>query len=182
MHSTLERAKRLSLLMQRALLVIGVAIAAMALWFSVRAAGDPAWVNALLKGKYGAFGPDVLSSGQVIGLIAVFLLQVGLLLLALRALWQAFGLIASNEGISVQTARWIRMSGIWFGAATLMMILSHPLNSLIASIGAGAGRQFLSISLESQHLLAFLLSAVLLVFGHVLALAADIADDNRQIV
>jgi NADH:ubiquinone oxidoreductase subunit 6 (subunit J) len=118
----------------------------------------------------------------VMGLLIVFLSQIALLLLALHALWHSFGSIASSEALSAGTAQWIRTSGFWFGATTLMMIASNPLNSLIASIGADEGRQFISISFESQHLLAFLLSAVLVVLGHVLALAADIADDNRQIV
>ncbi len=182
MHQSLIRAKQLSRHMQHALLLIGIIIIGITAWVVGHAISDPSWVNALLKSQYGNLGPDSLSLGRTLSLVFLFVIQIAVLLIALRALWHAFGAIAAGDGISLETAQWIRRSGFWFGVVTLIMILSHPLNSIIASIGAGDGHQFINISFESQHLLTFLLSSVLLVLGHVLVLAADIADDNRQIV
>ncbi len=180
--NSLDRAKRLSRMMQHAILIIGGGISVLALWFAIKAAGDPVWVKSVFKDKYGALGAQTFSSGQVVGLITLFVVQIALLLVALHALWQAFGSIVKSEGITLGTAQWIRQAGFWFGMTTLALVFSHPLNSLIGSIGAEEGNRFVSIGFESQHLLTFLLSAVLLILGHVLALAADIADDNRQII
>jgi hypothetical protein len=182
MHQSLIRAKQLSRHMQHALMLTGIIIIGITIWVAGYAISDPSWVNALLKSKYGNFGPDTLSLGQTLSLVSLFIVQIVLLLVALQALWRAFGAIALSDGISLETAQWLRRSGFWFGIATITMILSHPLNSIIASIGAGAGHQFINVSFESQYLLTFLLSAVLLVLGHVLVLAADIAEDNRQII
>ncbi|MGL4489249.1 MAG: hypothetical protein ACRCU5_07385 [Rhizobiaceae bacterium] len=182
MHSSFERAKRLSRMMQHALVAIGVGTSGIALWLAVKAFSDPVWVSLVFKEKFRDLGAEVFSTGQVFGFVLLFFTQIALLLMAFRALWQAFGSIVQSEGITLGTAQWIRSAGFWFGVTTLMMILSVPLNSLIGSVGAEVGQRFLSIGFESQHMLAFLLSAVLLILGHVLALAAEIADDNRQIV
>ena len=89
---------------------------------------------------------------------------------------------AASGGLDAATARAVRTSGLWFGAAAMAMLLSTPLLSLVASIGQPEGQRFVLIGVETQHLLAVLLAAVLVTLGHVLVLAADIADDNRQIV
>ncbi len=182
MHPSFERAKRLSRIMQHTLMIMGAGVGGISLWLAIKAASDPAWVVQVFKENYQGLGADTFSNGQVFGFIAVFLIQIGALLYALYALREAFGSIVKSEGITLGTAQWIRRSGFWFGVATLIMILSNPLNSLIGSIGAREGRGLVTIGFESQHLLAFLLSAVLLILGHVLALAADIADDNKQII
>jgi hypothetical protein len=181
MTQPLEQAKRLSQLMRYAVLALGLIVGAAALGALVKSAMDSAFVPGLLQTRFGAFAPASVSGLQLILFTALLLLQTAPLLMALWFLWRVFGAIASSGGVDAATALLVRGTGLWFGAAALVMLVSTPLTSLIASIGALPGQRFLSVGFETQHLLAILLSAVLIMLGHVLALAADIAHDNRLI-
>jgi hypothetical protein len=101
---------------------------------------------------------------------------------ALFSLWRAFGTIVRNEAINSQTAVWIRHAGIYFAATSLVMVLSHPIYTAIASLGGEAGQQFLSVEFATPELMTFLVSSILIVLGHVFLLAAEISDDNRLTV
>jgi hypothetical protein len=182
MHSSFERAKQLSRRMQMALASIAVIVSSVAVYLAFWALTDLDWLGTVFREKYGAFGPVTLSTGQAFALVLLFLTQIGLFLVALYALWQAFGTLGASEALSLETALYIRHAGLAFAATSIAVFLSYPLGSLIGSIGAGPGRRFVNVSFDSQQLLTFLLAAVLIILGHVLALAADIADDNRLIV
>ena len=182
MTHPLERAKKLSQIMRHAVLSLGLIVGAVALGALCYSVTDPGFLPSLLRARFGAFVPSSVSALQRLLFMALLVVQTAPLLMALLFLWRAFGAIALNGGVDVSTALLVRGTGLWFGAAALLMLVSTPLMSLISSIGAIAGRQFLSVEYEVQHLLAVLLSAVLITLGHVLALAADIADDNRLIV
>jgi hypothetical protein len=182
MHPSFERAKLLSSRMQKALAAIAIVVVCIAAYAAFWALIDVDWLSTVFRDRYGAFGPVTLSVGQAVALVFLFLFQVGLFLTALYDLWRALGTIGGSEGISFQTALWIRRAGFAFAATSTAMFLSYPLNSLIGSIGAGPGRGFVNVSVDSQQLLTFLLAAVLIILGHILALAADISDDNRLIV
>jgi hypothetical protein len=182
MIQPLERAKNLSRLMRHAVLALGLIVSAVALGALFNCLMDPAFLPGLLKARFDAFAPASISAPQLILFAALLVLQTAPLLMALLFLWRVFGAIATGGGVDRSTALLVRGTGLWFGAAALLMLVSTPLMSLISSIGALPGRQFLSVEFETQHLLAVLLSAVLITLGHVLALAADIADDNRLIV
>jgi hypothetical protein len=182
MTQTLERAKKLSHILRHAVLALGLIVSAVALGALYCSVMDPGIVPGLLRERFGALAPVDISALQLVLFMALLLLQTAPLLVALYFLWRVFGVIASSGGVDGATALLVRAAGIWFGAAALAMLVSTPLSSLIASIGALPGHRFLSIGFETQHLLAVLLSAVLVTLGHVLALAADIADDNRLIV
>ena len=182
MTHPLERAKKLSQIMRHAVLALGLIVGAVALGALCYSVTDPGFLPSLLRARFGAFAPSSVSAFQLLLFMALLVVQTAPLLMALLFLWRAFGAIALNGGVDASTALLVRGTGLWFGAAALLMLVSTPLMSLISSIGAIAGRQFLSVEFEVQHLLAVLLSAVLITLGHVLALAADIADDNRLIV
>ena len=181
MHPSLERAIRLSQLMQYALLALGAVIAASALFVIVKSAFDRPWLEAIIAARYDMLGAAQISAWQLVLLGLVFLAQIALTLLALRALWKAFGSIA-GEGICPNTALWIRKSGMLFAFLTLANVLSHPLNSFFVSINALPGHRLLSVAFGSEEILSFLMAAVLIVLGHVLMLAADIDEDHRQII
>jgi hypothetical protein len=182
MAETADRAKRLSRLLQHAVLALGVIAGAAALWAIVFAVFDPEFLPVALKTKFGAFAPLSVSGVQVLLFDLFVALQTLPLLLALASLRRAFGEIARTGGLDRTTALHVRSAGLRFGVTAVILVLATPLLSLIASVGASPGQRFLSIGFETQHLLAVLLSAVLVTLGHVLALAADIADDNRQII
>jgi hypothetical protein len=182
MNSSYERAQQLSRRMQTALAAIALIVVCAAAYAAIRAMTDTEWLGAVFREKYGNHGPVALSKTQAFGLVLLFLAQVGLLLAALHALWRALGTIAASDHISLDTALWIRRAGFAFAVTCAAMVLSNPLNSLIGSIGAMPGRRFISIAFDSQQMLTFLLAAVLIILGHILVLAADLADDNRRIV
>jgi Protein of unknown function (DUF2975) len=182
MHPSLQQAKRLSRLMKGALLVIGLVLAGIAVYLVARTLIEPAWITTDFKSRNGELAYGSMSGLQTAGLLALSLMQIVLLLGAVYALWRTFGTIASSEGININTALWIRRSGLAFAATSLAMVLSVPVGTAIGSWGQAPGQRFVSISFDAPQLLAFLLAAVLIILGHVLALAADIAEDNRQIV
>ncbi len=182
MTDAVERAKSMSRLLQRAVLALGVIVAAVSLWAAVFAVLDPAFLPAALKTKFGAFAPPSVSGLQVFLFDLFVALQTIPLLLALVSLGRVFAEISRTGGVNQTTALHVRSAGIRFAFTALILVLASPLMSLIASIGAQPGQRFLSVGFETQHLLAVLLSAVLITLGHVLSLAAEIADDNRQIV
>ena len=182
MIETVKKAKKLSRYLQRVVLALGLIAGAAALGAIVFAALYPDFLPEVLKTRFGASAPLSVSGIQVLLFDLFIALQTLPLLLALASLWRAFGEIARTGGLDQTTALLVRSAGLRFGATAVILVLAAPLLSLIASIGASPGHRFLSVGLETQHLLAVLLSAVLVTLGHVLALAADIADDNRQIV
>ncbi len=182
MTSTVERAKNMSRFLQRAVLALGVIVTGVSLWAVAFSVLDPAFLPTALKTKFGALAPLSVSGIQVLLFVLFIVLQTIPLLLALVSLNRAFAEISRTGGVNQTTALHVRSAGIRFALTALILVLATPLLSLIASIGGLPGQRFLSVGFETQHLLAILLSAVLIMLGHVLALAADIADDNRLIV
>ena len=182
MVSAVERAKTMSRNLQRAMLALGIIVACVSLWAAVSAVLDPAFLPSALQTKFGALAPLSVSGIQVLLFVVFVALQTLPLLMGLVSLSRVFAEISRTGGVNQTTALHVRSAGIRFALTALILVLATPLLSLTASIGALPGRRFLSVGFETQHLLAVLLSAVLIMLGHVLALAADIADDNRQII
>jgi Protein of unknown function (DUF2975) len=182
MHKSMERAKRLSSLMQKFLLfAAGVTIAA-AIYILIKVATDGGWVSQVVLHRLGLTDALPVNSAQALGLALLFVIQVAVFLAALHALWWLFGSIAASDGITVEIARWLRTSGIFFAVSSGLMLGFQPLYSMIGTFGAGPGKRIVSVGLGTNELMAFLMAAVLIVLGHVMMLAADISDDNRQIV
>lgn len=182
MDRHLTRARTVSARMRQTMFVLAALVAAVTLWFVFKAATDGPWLVRTLYARFGSFAPFSVSGLQAGLFILVALLQSAAILAGLMNLARVFGQIAASGGLDVETALQVRRAGVAFGVAALILVLSTPLDALIASIGQPEGQRFLSVGLETQHLLALLLSAVLVTLGHVLALAADIAEDHRQIV
>lgn len=180
--NTVESAKTMSRYLQRAMLALGTIVACVSLWAAAFAVLDPAFLPSALKTKFGLLAPLSTSGVQVLLFVIFIALQSIPTLLALVSLSRVFAEISRTGGVNQTTALHVRSAGIRFALTALILVLATPLLSLIASIGAMPGQRFLSVGFETQHLLAVLLSAVLIMLGHVLALAADIADDNRQII
>lgn len=182
MVTNLDKARSMSAKMRQVVMALAAMVALVTLWFIFKAATDGPWLAQTLYSRFGNFAPFTITGLQSGLFILVAILQSAAVLAGLFMLANVFGQISATGGVEYNTAIMVRRSGIAFGVAAIILILSTPLDALIASIGQPEGQRFLSIGLETQHLLALLLSAVLITLGHVLALAADIAEDNRQIV
>ena len=182
MITNLEKARTVSARMRHSVLGFAALVALVTFWFVFKAATDGPWLAQTLYARFGNFAPLNISGLQATLFIVIGLLQSAAVLTGLMMLANVFGQISATGGVEYNTAVQVRRAGIAFGIAAIILILSTPLDTLIASIGQPVGHRFVSIGVETQHLLALLLSAVLITLGHVLALAADIAEDNRQIV
>jgi hypothetical protein len=182
MQSSLERAKRLSALMRNVLAVLGVLVAAVGLYGVASVVSDGPWLKSWLTEQTGIEGGFGSGSGQRFAIAAFLIVQVAVFMAALHALRKMFGAIAAAEALSQQTAALMRRAGVLFATLAALMVLAHPLNSLLATLNAPAGQRMVSIAVGTPELLALLLSAVLIVLGHIQMLAAEISDDNRQIV
>lgn len=123
-----------------------------------------------------------LSESTVGLLVLAFLAQAGLVLWALHVLRRAFHEIALHDIVSTESARLMRLSGTMFLLKATAMVLAPPLVSLIVSLDLPAGNRFLAISFSTAELLALIVSGTLIVFGHLLAVAAEVDDDNRRII
>ncbi len=182
MTENLDKARTLSAKMRQVVIVMAAIVVAITLWFVFKTATDGSWLAQTLYARFGHFAPFTVSGLQSLLFIMIGLMQSAAILVGLLFLANVFGQISSTGGVEYNTAIMVRRAGIAFGAAAIILVVSTPLDALIASIGQPEGRRFLTIGFEAQHLLALLLSAVLITLGHVLALASDIAEDNRQII
>jgi hypothetical protein len=182
MTENLDKARSLSAKMRQVVIAMAAIVVLITLWVVFKTATDGPWLAQTLYARFGNFAPFTVSALQSVLFILIGLLQSAAILVGLLSLANVFGQISATGGVEYNTAIMVRRAGIAFGIAAIILIFSIPLNALIASIGQPEGRRFLTIGFETQHLLALLLSAVLITLGHVLALASDIAEDNRQIV
>ncbi|MFZ1681547.1 MAG: DUF2975 domain-containing protein, partial [Rhizobiaceae bacterium] len=69
-----------------------------------------------------------------------------------------------------------------FLATAVAQLLSRPLLALALSIGAPPGHRYLAIGFDGGDLMALLVAAVLMLFGHLVAAAAAIEAENRAFV
>lgn len=182
MRKTFERARLLSRRMGRAVAIALVLLVAVSAGVVVLALVDPLWLSAQMTRAYAppsAFAASPLHAGLF---ALVFAAQAGLAGRALWALGRAFDAIAENDALTAAAGLWTRRAGLAFLASGIAMVLAHPLNSAIMSIGAPPGGRFVSVAFSTGELLALVVSGVLLVFGHVIAVAAAIDEENRGFV
>ncbi|WP_131922342.1 hypothetical protein [Aminobacter aminovorans] len=182
MKAARERARLLSRRMEMlisALMGVIALFVACGLWL---AWSDPAWISNFIIEKLALPKPAQLSASTVLLLATAFLAQAGLLLWALHTLRRAFREMALHDIVGAESARLMRLSGIAFLVNAVATILAPPLVSLILSLDMPAGQRFLAISFSTHELLALILSGILIVFGHLLAVASEIDDDNKRFV
>lgn len=181
MKASRERTRLLSKRMEMLILALMGVITLSSAYVLWLAWADPDWLGDVIARELAIPRPTQLSEAALL-LAMAFLAQVGLLLWALQTLRRAFREIALHDIVGTESARLMRLSGIAFFINTIAMVLAPPLISGIISLAVPANQHFLTISFNSQDLLAMLLSGMLIVFGHLLSVAAQIDDDNRQFV
>jgi hypothetical protein len=182
MQTALDRAKRLSAVMRAALVIILIAIMCLAIYLSTTMFTQADSLSNWLAAQAGLTERFVIGTGQRTAFLALVLVQIAVLMGALNALRLMFGSIVADEALSQATARHMRTAGLYFAASAVFNFASHPLYSLLATLNAPPGQRMISIGVGTAELLSFLLAAVLIVLGHIQLLAAEISDDNRQIV
>jgi hypothetical protein len=136
----------------------------------------------LLSRAYNPPTPFAASPLQAALLLIVAAIQFSLVAGALQSLRRTFMIIAAAVSLPPLAATHARRSGLAFLAAGIAMILAHPLNALIMSINAPPGSRFIALSASTGEMLALVASGALIVFAHVMAVAADIDAENREFV
>ncbi len=115
-------------------------------------------------------------------LAATFLVQTVPMVVGLLSLRSAFRAIGRHETIGIEAARWLRRSGIAFFINALAILVSRPVVSLILSIDMPPGQRFLSIGFGTPELLTLLVSGVLVMFGHLMTVAAEVENENKRFI
>jgi hypothetical protein len=101
------------------------------------------------------------------------------------ALWTAKGLFenfARGQVLEAKTGEDLRLIGGLIAAYALLTPLKGSLISIAVTMGNPPGQRMLAVALGTDELILGVLGVLILVLGHVMAEAARIADDNRQIV
>jgi hypothetical protein len=182
MQTPRERARMLSRRMEVLISALMGAVVLLALYCLWLGWTEPEWVGEFAIRQFQPAETVNLSGSTMILLMVIVMLQTASILWALQALRRAFREIALHDAISIEAARWMRQSGVAFLVTAITMLLSKPLVSLILSLDMPAGHRFLAVTIGTPELLAAMVSGILIVFGHLIAVAAEIEDDNRQFV
>ncbi|MBA8907089.1 hypothetical protein [Aminobacter ciceronei] len=182
METARERARLLSRRMEKLILVLMAILGLFVLYGLVLAWSDPTWIGTFVIERLALPKPPQFSTSTMLLLAAAFLAQAGLLGWALQTLRAAFREIGLHDIVGAESARLMRLSGVAFLTNAIAMALAPPLVSLIVSLDMPAGQRFLAISFGTHELLALILSGILIVFGHLLAVAAEVDDDNKRFV
>lgn len=182
MAETRERVRRLSGRLERLIAVLAAAVLLAALAGMWLAVSNPAWLVSFIGAQWSLPVPAV-PSGPVRGLLAVaLLLQAGLLVWALASLRRAFAEVSRGDLFGTAAAHHLRRAGALFMVNAAAMLLGRPVVALILSIDMPPGERFISIGVGTPELLVLLLSGVVTVFGHLMAVAAEVDDENRRFV
>jgi hypothetical protein len=108
--------------------------------------------------------------------------HLGLLCWALWTARRLFVRYARGEVLETRAGRDVRTIGGLIALYAALTPLVKSAMTVALTWGNPPGQRMLAISLGTNELILGLLGALILVLGHVLAEAARIADDNRQIV
>ena len=101
------------------------------------------------------------------------------------AMWEMARLFSgfSKQAILVpNTGKHLRRTGILLFLFAVLSPVARTFGTLAVTLANPPGQRLIAISLESQDLVLALIAVLLLMLGHVMAEAAQIAEDNRQIV
>ncbi len=118
-------------------------------------------------------------------LVAGFILAHIPFLIALWGLWNMWRLFrAYREGavFSVETGRRLRNVGLVLGLQPFLQIALSGIGSILLTMNNANGERHFAITLQDNDLLIGIAGGLLVVVGWVMAEAARIADDHRQII
>lgn len=180
--STERRARKAARVMKTTTLVVGAMIGLGIAYVGVRAAADRQWLGSLLASQYPTVDPAGIGGTAIVAGLLWGLAQVGVLGIALHAVWRTFDVLADGEALDAMAGQWLKRAGFAFAATAALIIVARPVLSLAVSMNAPAGQRFVTVGIGSSELLALLIAGVLVALGHILALAAEISRENREFV
>lgn len=138
----------------------------------------------LWKGWIRNVYPQVLdvSDWQVFLLALLATGQLGLTIVALWWLARMFTSVSGEEPLNLEAASHMRRASRWLLAATIYAMAAQIPASLIVSLNQPEGSRFIALAMSTSHASGVLASLVLYAVASIQELAAQVRDDNRQIV
>ena len=140
--------------------------------------------ESLVVSRFASLKVDVegLSADQRLAAFGVSFVIWALLVVACYAGWRLFSGYLEGRIFTPDAAGWLRCLALAGLIAALVDIATRPLTSLILTAHKAAGAHMVSIYLRPEDLSTVMLLATLLALAHIQKTAADIADENAQIV
>lgn len=123
-----------------------------------------------------------VTDSQVFLLAVLAIIQLALTAVALWWLARMFDCVSGEEPLNLEAATLMRRASRWLLAATIYALAMQAPASLIASMNMPEGARFVALGLGSSHASGVLASLVLYAVASIQELAAQVRDDNRQIV
>ena len=147
------------------------------LWLVPEFAAETARSQASIGSK-----PITLTFGVRAAALVVSFAYVGLMAAALWTVAGLFAAFAQGAIFVSETGTRLRRIGVLLLLYAALSPLFRAVIGVIVTLGNESGQRVLAIGISSQDVIVALIAALLIVLGHVMAEAALIADDNRQIV
>lgn len=140
--------------------------------------------EALVVSRFASLKVDIagLSAAQRLGAFGISFIIWVLLVLACFAGWRLFSAYLDGRIFTPDAAGWLRRLALMGLVAALVDIAARPLMSLILTAHKAAGGHVVSVYFRPEDLSTLMLLATLLALAHIQKTAADIADENAQIV
>ena len=182
MSTEFDRVRRLSRRMRTAVAIGGAALAAAGIAVLGSAFVAPDTFRELARGAVSTSTPHSFTPLSTAVLLVLFAVQFAILLYAVWCVWRMFGELAADEPLSLTAASWMQRGSVGFLAAAVASFLATPIATVALTLANPPGERELSIGIGSNHLLALLIAAIMFMTSRILALAAEIRDDQRAIV
>lgn len=143
---------------------------------------DLGYDAARLQAGLNAETPVAVTPQAFAFVLVVSTLHVGLLAAAMWEMARLFSGFSRQAILVPATGMHLRRTGIFLFLFAVLSPVTRTVGALAVTLANPPGQRLLSVSFESQDMVLALIAVLLLMLGHVMAEAAQIADDNRQIV
>lgn len=181
MESSRGRARLVSRRLQLAISLLIALIIAAVMVGTVLALLDPDWLAAFLAERLSAKQLPIAPPAAFL-IVVLHLVPLTVFVYGLICMRTTFAAIAHSEIISALAGTALRRAGAAFAISTVAMIALQPAVTALYSLGAPPGEGFISIGVGTGELTTLLMAGVFIGFGHLVALAAEIDNENHQIV
>lgn len=131
------------------------------------------WLRADLSG---------IQDGQRVAGFALHAIICAFVIAACYAAWKLFSGYLEGRIFTLDAGIWLRRIGLFGLLAEGVDIIARPLMSMIVSVHLPQGQRMVGIALNQNDLAFLMLLTALLALAHIFTKAAEIAQENEEIV
>jgi hypothetical protein len=165
-----------------AVLLFGILIFATG-YFIFVAVFEPNLLGVLVRDHLvGASTPFQLSTAAILTIALVIAVNLAFILGGLLSIWRLGNCLDMGLVFVPDVGVHLRMTGFYTFACAISQFLSHTILILVLSYSNGAGPRQLSFAFSSDMGFLLLVACLLMVLGHVMVLAAEINEENREFI